>query len=183
MTDWISAFSGSIATLIALYLLGRDQIDRRRRDADAKRGQAARVRLSAPSETGGAGVRGQQFEYAARTKITNDSAETISRVVVTLTIVREDGEVSGDLPHTFTSKRRRLGPNESWEVKTQAQTSWPMGSDPPPVIRDSKATFYDAAGIQWERDEAHQLREVKPAEIARRRTQSRQLPPGPGEQF
>ncbi|WBQ03231.1 hypothetical protein [Kribbella sp. CA-293567] len=174
LASWLEAL-GTVATAtIALYLLGREQVDRRNQARDRRAEQAAQVRLTAPVKGGGSGVKHSYFDKAATTTVYNSSGDVVSEVIVEVRISTLDGASEQGLPRTVTKVLKRLEPGQKANISASTRVNWPVGSDPIEVEFESHVTFYDVAGRRWERDSDHRLREIKPPGLlARLRTRRR----------
>ena len=165
LPTWLTAV-GTVGTLaVAVWVLKREQDDRRERDRQERRQQARHVAVSEPASQGGSGATMQgRSEHVMALKytvtISNHSDETINscrlRWVGALTDPPKDA--SGwifDLAHDLG----RVLPVD--EVSRQQTVPVRMNADGAlPHTITSELLFTDSAGVRWLRDREHALREV-----------------------
>jgi hypothetical protein len=172
---WIEASATAITAAIALYLLAREQADRRERARDQRAAQARGIRMEkvrlyyhgqAKDEPDGI------WDIGLATSIHNDSTEVMT--VISATFVATEKALY-DHPNRRRSEagirvNERIDPGESESIhgRLRLQTdakeiqefeSW--------LEMTSSILFEDAAGRYWQRDRDHRLHPVRVSRLRR----------------
>ena len=159
--EWFSAIGSVGALLVALALLGRDLLDRRRAADQQRSAQASKVAISQPQCRKSRSEDPQRWDLGYQVIVTNRSEDVIAEVVANVWLVPDGHDPSGTIAHQ--SARLVIGRLDGASTDTRmVDFTVPRTSDgAAPHTAHSSLSFVDAAGRRWERDSNHRLKEIK----------------------
>lgn len=165
LPTWLTAI-GTVGTLaVAVWVLKREQDDRRQRDQDDRRRQARRVSITEPFGQGGGsststttGLMIMAMKYGITVR--NDSDETVNSLVVRW-IGKPKDPAADPWAYDVATEQGRLLPGAEKTVTRTMPIPYVEGSgNYLSITTASELLFTDAAGSRWHRDREHTLHEV-----------------------
>jgi hypothetical protein len=155
--DWLAAIGGIATALIALYLLGRDELSRYRQAKDQRSQQAAKFSIS-KGEWGRVKAHGTSYRGYVEFDLRNKSEDVISHVIITVRYHHNDSQGIGHGEVTHIVHRVDGDSEESVRVPIEATVLSPVVQSM--LVHRVGMTFHDIAGRVWLRDEDHVLHEL-----------------------
>jgi hypothetical protein len=172
---WIEASATAVTAVIALYLLAREQADRRERARDRRAAQARGVRMDkvrlyyhGQAKDEPASI----WDIGLATTIHNDSTEVMTVISATFVVTEK---ALYDHPNRRRSEtgirvNERIDPGESESIHAQLRLrtdATEMQTFESWLEMTSSILFEDAAGRYWQRDRDHRLHRVHVSRLRR----------------